>query len=313
VGWGHVSRARALLSLKECEGAIVLGGAFGEVEARFGNSEYCWRPWNAPTPSVSSLDQFDCVIVDDYELPDRWFDLVRRKKMLVVVDDWMRESVRADLVVNPNVGAVTQDYPRMAPRKVLTGSKYALLRPEAISEPRGTGPSLGQVLVTLGGSDPVGFTADLVECLSSTHWFKAGGVLVVVLGPSYSGPEPWRDNPRYERVRVVRDPTDFLELCRASDVVICGASVTSYEMAYLNKPFIPVASVENQRRVAEGWRAAGVPVVGPLFGCEWRRSAEHALSQALDGTGGGRLGRIGGAAVDGRGAIRLLGQLEALG
>src|SRR5207245_2051632 len=126
------------------------------------------------------------------------------------------------------------------------------------------------VLITLGGSDPQCHVAALATALIELPWYSAGGRLTVVLGPSFRGAWPSRGSLEAAgRVEVCRSPQDFIARCASADLVVCSASTTTYELAYLGRPFVPVALVDNQARVASEWSKQGVGPGVRVWESEW--------------------------------------------
>lgn len=313
VGWGHVSRCRALLEKRPRDAALIVGAGFDEVEscaAREGVA-FAVRSWHTPTEPLADVSRdYDVLIVDHYTLAKEWIARQTTRCPVFIIDDWMRSPLSATGMINPNAGATRDDYDGFAVEEVLAGPAYCLLREAVISARCAVHGDKrdDSVLLTFGGSDPNGRTASAVEALTRGDWYVDGGCLTVVLGSSYRGPEPWGDWPssRTGRLDVLRQPQDFLARCQAATLVVCGASVTSHEMAYLGVPFYPVALVGNQRRVAAAWRDAGVGDALSLEGAEWQQRLARQVN-GLVSDAAARASLVDAASiVDGNGADRVL-------
>jgi len=144
-------------------------------------------------------------------------------------------------------------------------------------------------------------------------WFsERPGRIVVILGSNYAGPTPWEGWSPKETAQVVavRDPGDFHRRLAEVDLVLCGAGTTNYELAYLGTPFLPLVTVQNQRRVAEEWsRILDVPTVD-LRDADWEPILGATLSTLMDeGRNRARMSRTGMGLVDGNGARRVLTEL----
>jgi spore coat polysaccharide biosynthesis predicted glycosyltransferase SpsG len=217
----------------------------------------------------------------------------------------MRSRFEVPMLVNANIGAKPTDYPFGHAQRWLTGAKAALLRSEVRSARRARPPSgaVREILVTFGGSDPRGISAVVAADLRRTAWFRQGGQLTLVLGASYHGP-PVRAGRRFE---VVQSTADFVARCAAADLVVSGAATTTYELAHLGTPFIPVATVDNQERISMSWARAGV---GPGLSTTqrgWRAALCRAVEEAAHDPAASRIAaRRVRRLVDGRGVKRLL-------
>ena len=246
VGLGHVSRGRALLSAAG-GGELILSQGIEEVLPLLDASERAVR-----------LDHrgcdYDVLVIDDYGFTETDIEKLGRTRPVVIVDDWVRPDARCDLLVNPNVGAVAGDYARAVTRQALLGPAFALMRDDVRAR-RGAWRGDGrQVLVTFGGSDPGGHTGTVLRRLTTAF---AGGPssrpsIVGIVGPSAKG-----DFQPYPGIELVRNPTDFLDRCLGSLLVVCSASTTSHEMAAMGVPFVPLATNEHQERILTGWRNLG--------------------------------------------------------
>ena len=321
IGWGHVSRARTLLEAAHPDSRAFVGRGFNEVVAwaREVDLRHEVVPWLGPTkPMDAHTGSVGVAVVDGYDVPGSWIEGMLGRCPVAVVDDWMRPTVRADVLVNPNVGASPDDYPNSDVTLKLCGAEFSLVRNEVrvtaaqLGVREHTGPAR-RLLVTLGASDPTGSTAQVAEIAGNTAWFRSGaGVLEIILGRSYTGPEPWTSWTERERrkVEVVRDPPDFVRRCAAADLVISGSGSTTYELAQLRSPFIPLVTVQNQDRIASGWSLlTGLDVIDvrqPGWSSKLGSRLDVVLSSA---TVRAEMDRACSMTVDGKGVSRVLDHL----
>jgi spore coat polysaccharide biosynthesis predicted glycosyltransferase SpsG len=254
------------------------------------------------------------VVVDHYGLTDDWIAEVGAHLPVAVVDDWMRPRAAAGLVINPNVGAAPAFYDA-SPERCLCGADYALIRPDlnrSVDPVSDGAPGSGRVLLTLGGGDSALSLATAIDAV------LAGGAsrisnLEVVLGPASSIEPTPRESEVSVPVAVHRAPADFSALCRSADLVVCGASTTSHEMAYLGVAFVPVVTVANQERIGRGWEEVGLaPYLSTEdIGFAGRLGEQVAWMLASPAERRRRIA-LGRALVDGKGAERVLRALSRL-
>ena len=309
LGLGHISRGRALLA--KCTGHLVVGTGIDEVSSLFPHLPLV--RWSTPDEPFAPEDiTADVVVVDDYDLPEEWVAAISDRAPVAVVDDWKRPDSAAHVVINPNVGAVPQFYASSAADVRLCGARFSLIRPEVTAAGIGRQTRPGSVLVTLGGGNS---TADLAALVSGLE--AHGGSLVrsmdVVLGPASTlDGRLVRHTVGEIAVTVHRGPEDFATLCAESEVVVCSASTTSHEMAYLGVAFAPVVTADNQERIARGWEEAGVApylsVQDPDFPENIGREVHSLLRDVTSRTTRAARGR---RAVDGRGPDRVMRALTA--
>jgi UDP-2,4-diacetamido-2,4,6-trideoxy-beta-L-altropyranose hydrolase len=318
VGWGHISRGRALVDRAGPGSELLVGACYDEVRASFSRADISTRlrRWGRDSahPDIPS-EAFDILVVDHYGIGSDWIIAASQAMPTYIVDDWMRERVQATGLINPNIGASLSDYVAVQVSDSFMGSQYALLRDEVRRMPRGDELRMrvSMVLVTMGGADPFGITRQVVECLAETEWFVTGGRIFAAIGQSYRGPDPAASlrAMRPNQVEVLRQPADFLSLCRESDLVVCSASTTSHEMAYLGRPFVPIAFADNQVGVVRGWAQVGIGAALDTRTPNWKREFASDAARLL----GSRTARndlaVGAMArVDGKGAERLLDALR---
>ncbi len=230
----------------------------------------------------------------------------------------MRTRVDASGLLNANLGAEEADYSGSSVRHWALGVQYALVRRSVRSarDQAQTSDGVRRLLVTFGGSDPQAATAAIARRLTLTRWFDEGGTLVVVLGGSYRGPEPWSEWPPATRARVEvhREPPNFPLLCAGADLVISAGGTTLYELCYLGRPFIPVAQAENNARIVSAFARRGLGSELAI----WRPGWIEGLAEEVEGwtTDGARrlaASRAVGTLVDGAGAQRVSAFLGQVG
>jgi spore coat polysaccharide biosynthesis predicted glycosyltransferase SpsG len=319
LGWGHVGRGRALVEAAPKGSTLVIGRGYDEIAQWVGatGAAFPLERWHAPDdPLGPSAQDYDVVVVDDYYLDSAWLERSSLSRATLLVDDWMRRCATVTGLVNPNLGAHRDDYSEVTAREWLVGPAFALLRRE-VREARAAEPRqvAERILVTLGGSDPGGITAQVAADVTETLWYTGGGAVTVVLGGSYAGPQPWHEWPagRTARLEVVRSPWDFAVRCGQAELVICGASTTTYELAYLRRAFIPVALVENQARITAEWAKLGVGRGITVWQPSWRRLLRDTVGALLaKGSSRSELGARVAKVVDGRGVERVLAACAAL-
>lgn len=320
IGWGHIWRGRAIVDAAAPGSELLVGNGYNEILSEFGargGITTAVRQWHSPAAPLDPVtSEFDILVVDDYHLAKNWIEAASRVIPTYVVDDWMRPDVSATGVVNPNVDAQRSDYALASVEECYTGLRYALIRAEVREMARNL-PLRDEprtLLVTLGGSDPRAVTADVVATLAELRWLQHGE-MVVILGASYRGPEPWEAAARCDRsarIKTVRGPADYLSRCANADLIVCGASTSSNEFAYLGLPFVPMAFVDNQSRVSKGWSRNGIGTGLDTRQRNWRAGLAEEVARLLDSAPERRdIARRGAGLVDGRGIERLLAAWSA--
>ena len=243
------------------------------------------------------------VIADSYALNSTELAALRRGiGYLVVIDDLANQQLPADIVTNSAVRATSVQYHALPETRFLLGASYVLLRHEfAANPPREIRDRVMRVLVTVGGSDPIGLTPRLA------NWVRKGmdGIGVdVVVGPFF---QKTRVEGEMAQVIVHREPNDMRALMLAADIAITGGGQTTYELAATGTPAIAVRLADNQRANVTGLAEAGtLDYVGDIGDGDLEGKIVTALKRlAEDREQRQEMSQRGRRLVDGRGAERV--------
>jgi UDP-2,4-diacetamido-2,4,6-trideoxy-beta-L-altropyranose hydrolase len=255
----------------------------------------------------------DWVVVDGYHFGSGYQRALQESgARVLVVDDYAHlDRYHADVLLNQNLGA--PDYRGRAPgARLLIGPRFALLRREFRDVPARTTPEVARrVLVTLGGSDPDGVSAQVVGALARVGQplkvqvvAGAGNPHLAVLErAAAAGPHP---------VDLVVDARDMPRRMAWADLAVTAAGSTSWELARVGTPQIAIVLADNQRPIARGLTDAGLAVSLGWHADVTDEGIADAVA-ALVGDAGRRdeLSRRGRELVDGRGALRVLAAMGA--
>lgn len=205
----------------------------------------------------SAIGQSDWIIVDHYLFDACWHSTARSfADRLLVIDDLANRSYDCDILLDQTFGRSAEDYRGLVPggARALTGSTYALLRPEFARERpaalarRRAGGAASRILISMGTSDPNGITSRILERVLAAAPECA---IDVVLGPQAASLERVGalgvGNPN---IFVHVDSDCMAELMRDADIAIGAAGTTSWERCCLGLPTITLVMAENQRLVA---------------------------------------------------------------
>ena len=258
IGFGHVARLCALIEEVSDNGdepILMFGGDRAAVSAWVRD-----RGLPAIHPHDYSADQTaraaeemraSCVVLDGPQIVrDLAPMLAERKLRAVIIDDNGKLDADAFAVVNHNIHAPSLANTYRAPRRLL-GRRYLLLRREMRKFTRGScRPMAGsrlRVIVTFGGSDPVGATARTLRLLPEDRPLE----LVVITGPGFRDDGDLASAAAVacsagHTVDVRRAPEDPGALFVSADAAICSAGGTLGELAYLGLPAIAYAIARDQ-------------------------------------------------------------------
>ena len=190
-------------------------------------------------------------------------------KTILVVDDLANRHHECDILVDQNLGREEIDYKGLVPEtcRVLTGSDYALLRPE-FSEMRERSLArrkknqLRQVIIAMGGVDQTDKTSRVLRALSQCTGL-AGLHITVVLGST----APHQQNVQREvenlpcSANLQVGVSDMAQLMSKSDLAVGAPGTSSWERACLGLPAILMIVAENQRAIAKSLQTFGAAII----------------------------------------------------
>ena len=223
--------------------------------------EYDWKEDAKEVNKVLQEIQTDWLIVDHYALDYRWETLVKgNTKKIFVIDDLADRAHISDLLLDQTLGRSKSDYENLVPKssKVITGSKYALLRSEfkkyrKKSIKNRDFSEVRSILVTMGGVDKNNFTNKILEILSSLE-FSRDLEIKVIMGQT----SPWISHVKESaselqyKTDVLTDIDNMAELMQKSDLIIGACGSTSWERCCLGVPSINIILEKNQEKIGNG-------------------------------------------------------------
>jgi UDP-2,4-diacetamido-2,4,6-trideoxy-beta-L-altropyranose hydrolase len=326
VGFGHLSRCLSLASYAQLCGADIEFLVFGDLDAKeriIAADFSCILIETAATSSAKWPQTFglkaDVVIVDllypgflASVTPSIFFRSVRNLGRLIVLIDVLGENsiksqlsmLSLDIVVCPYV---TSDLGiQITSGRYLESANYALLAPEYANLPvRYLRKNANRVLVSCGGSDPLGYTSEILCGLDNVSKFLE---VRVVVGPMFSTVlksevTKLAAKSRHQ-VAVVSSPTRLLNEMLWCDLAICSNGLTKYELAASQTPALlfsidahhesvnrPFASKQTAIDLGVGISSSRLvqATTELLSNLVWRSSMARKGRELIDGMGTERL------------------------
>ena len=273
----------------------------------------------AATRSLLRREHGTAVMLDGYRFGEAYRVGLQAAGARVLAWDDLGDGtpLHADLVVNAAPQAAALLYDAMAPGAVLLlGPGYAPLRREvrlAAQEPRRSIVDRPVLLVTFGGSDPLGLTGPVLQALAKGR--PAGCRIVAVVGGS---------NPRAEEVAALAAEGVFVEidcprmgaLMADSGLAVSAGGGTMGELAALAVPTLLVVTADNQAMASGDAAELGWCTTVDARGCDPDKAAAVIAGRALAlWADSGQRQRMQDAAtalpLDGDGAVRIASALTS--
>ena len=212
----------------------------------------------------------DVLVVDHYSLDSRFESSCRGwAASIVAIDDLADRPHDCDLLVDATPARIAGEYASLTPANalVVTGTEYALLRPEFVAAReaalarRAATEKVQRILVSLGLTDLHGFSEDVVRALLRMNSTFLIDVVIGVTAPSKEALE--RLATQEPRLCVHVAPTSMASLIAAADLAIGAGGTTSWERCCLGLPTVLIILAENQRLTGRRLQEAGAAVLAP--------------------------------------------------
>jgi UDP-2,4-diacetamido-2,4,6-trideoxy-beta-L-altropyranose hydrolase len=211
------------------------------------------------TNELVKLIQPDWLIIDHYGIDESWeLRLKSSCKRIMVIDDILNRHHSCDLLLDQTFDRMSDDYSTLTPEHCikLTGSEYALLRPE-FAELRDSSIRsrenyvLKHILIFMGGVDKYNVTDKTLEILKLCS-LPEDCRITVVMGTQ----SPWINQVKLNsltmpwKTEVRTNVSEMARLMAESDLAIGAAGSASWERCCLGLPTLMVVVADNQREAA---------------------------------------------------------------
>lgn len=281
LGVGHVMRSLALAEAAVAAGhEVVVAGCFegSFVQGQLGAAPVEVVRLPAPLadgdlrPVIDLVPRLhpDVLHVDSYEAPGRLRELLTSPEEAILsdavlsnVEDGTFGRRPADVVIDPTLGAELSPRPDDGSTLLLRGSRYTPIRLRVIAARRTDeiGTSFGDVarnvLVVMGGTDPVGLAPAVVELLARTG--LALEVTAIAVGVNAKRVRVAARGSALS-VNVLPPVDDLAARMSGQDLVISAAGTSVWELCCIGVPMAVLWAVDNQREGYDRVVAAGAAV-----------------------------------------------------
>lgn len=270
------------------------------------------------TIQALSDQSWDWLIVDHYALDARWESAMRTStKQIMVIDDIADRKHDCDVLLDQNFYADMQTrYAGKVPEhcQLLLGPRYALLRDEFRKlreqvKPR-TGP-VKRILVFFGGVDADNYTGRAIKALAEMG--TEGLHVDVVIGAQHPCRAEIETNCASQGFVCHVQTNRMAELMAAADLAIGAGGSASWERCCLGLPALSICVADNQQQ-----QIADAAQNGLLYGLTSTTDLAAVIklhvTALLENSYLRRLiSDRAMQAVDGRGVLRIIGNLGCTG
>jgi len=255
IGAGHVVRCRVLADALSRAGWQCYWSTSATTQTFLGT---VLEPYKNIKPEswYQTNGVFDLMVIDRYDFDQRQERQLRQfTRKLLVIDDLANRMHDCDGILDQTLGRQVSDYARYLPEhcRCFIGFEYALVRQtfldarQEIIKRRKTQHQVQRVVMSLGGSDPHGHTARLVQKLITLGY---SGQLSCVLGFSAEQQsEVTRLLQQSQMQWTTHCNADMLSLYKQADLAIGAAGTSSWERICLGLPCVTIKTADNQETI----------------------------------------------------------------
>ncbi|MBR0308442.1 MAG: hypothetical protein IJH92_06075 [Mogibacterium sp.] len=247
-GFGHFYRMSGI-----CEHAIRKGGdavlylmADNAAKANLTRDYVRFVNWKDPDVYKKLLDSDTTLVVDSYHVDVEELEQFQKySRDMVVIDDNIRLDYHDMKILNPNYFAICLKYPQDRNNELFLGKDYTLLRDD-FSSPgkREIRDKVSDILITMGGTDPMGRTVSIIRMLKRV---PEEARLHVVCTKAYHDLDDIQaalsDN---DRMYLNIGASDMCALMKECDFAVASAGQTTNELIKMLCPAVLVVVADNQ-------------------------------------------------------------------
>ncbi len=272
-------------------------------------------------PPEDLVDDAAAVVVDGLDIPDSDLAALAATGLpLAMIDDMgHRAAYPGALVVNQNLHAAPALYAGKTGARLCLGPSWGLLRREFRTdgaEARPVPEIAHRLLILMGGADPKGYSALVLDAVAQAAETLAGEpeVILVVGAANPALPELERRAALLPvRIEVRHDVRDMAGLLGSVDLAVSAAGSTVLEMAALGVPMVIGAQNESEVGPAAALARKGAAFdMGPLDRLDPDTLTRTVIALAQDGDQRQAIAQRARRLVDGLGADRVAATLAGL-
>ncbi len=331
IGWGHMMRCFSLAEAFRPKNAKIsfisrnLSGSLCKFIEKNGynvhylpNKDLEWTNDAEKTIKIiDNLDPVDWLIIDNYELNDKWETILKSHvKKIMVIDDMTKREHNCDLILDQNLYEnMKKCYDGLIPRncKKLIGPKFALLRKEfrqIRKNLRIRDGEIKRILISFGSSDPSNETMKVLDAINQldNKQIKMDFVLGISGNTSKSMKKLCS---KTSNITCHYQSTNIAQLMKKADLSIGAGGSTTWERCCLGLPAIVSISSDNQKKLTEAVAKNGCSInlglVNKLSSKDYQKAINNIDSLSLT-----RMSQKCIQLVDGNGVYRVVDVLLSM-
>lgn len=308
IGLGKIYRALTLATALDdslnCKITFISDKAYNGGVQKLRDSKFETVAVANETEAIQAIDEFaaDILFIDiQTPIEEHLRQFHQASTAVVNLEDLGESADYADYVLNPQ-----RDSGSEQPVNHLTGTDYLVLREEFKQASNEIAQNPNQILLTFGGSDPLGLTVGVLTELGKRD---LPFTYRLVLGPDFGSREELNQLPDeyLANVETRSDVSNMAELMQWADVAVSSGGRTVYELAATGTPSIVIAQNEGEAERMELLRQQGaIEFLGRGDRIDLSRVPDELLDLANNYDRRQEMSTRGQELVDGNGVERIL-------
>ncbi|HMO61134.1 MAG TPA: bifunctional UDP-2,4-diacetamido-2,4,6-trideoxy-beta-L-altropyranose hydrolase/GNAT family N-acetyltransferase [Ferruginibacter sp.] len=198
----------------------------------------------------------EIVVLDGYWFGKKYQQAIKSKGCtLVYIDDLIEAGNIADIVINHSPGVNIGQYQDTAPgTAIYTGSAYSLVQaPDMYRNKTTQGKLFGQLLLAMGGADPLNYTCTLLQ--EQQPYISRFDAVKIIVGNAFPHIQQLKDSiaafPQAEILQAL-SKTEVYAVMQKSTVAILSASTMAMEYAAVGGLLSVIQTAQNQKYLYKG-------------------------------------------------------------
>jgi UDP-2,4-diacetamido-2,4,6-trideoxy-beta-L-altropyranose hydrolase len=312
VGLGHLRRSMSLgVELVTC-GATVSLFAPMEIASTKSVVESAVTVRRLPS-AITDIDSLltitsdaDLIIVDTYRLDLKKFMSKAKNQLVVSFVDFDNQDSFGNIAINGSPNALPFKAALDSASAQLFGPRYQIISKDVVTAKLSKKPKrdVRHLLVTMGGSDPMGFLPHLFKWVERNVCRGWPQLTVDFIVGQYVS-----ENfiPTTKNLQVHGGSDGIAKLLATADIAISAGGQTLFELVYCEVPAIAVSySTDQDANIRSLERLGAISFAGKVSDSRILQSLEICLEELIgSATKRKTLMRQGADIIDGKGALRI--------
>jgi UDP-2,4-diacetamido-2,4,6-trideoxy-beta-L-altropyranose hydrolase len=255
IGMGHFIRTLALAEMLKYEFYCIYSSQTPSVYQINEIEKVCHERIDLPSDDthfsvfLKLLQGDEIVVLDNYYFTTEYQLAIKAKGCkLVCIDDMHDKHFVSDVIINHAEGITEFQYSAEKYTAFCLGYKFALLRPDYLSNVSLEITKQYSFLIMMGGADPYNLTAKIISMIQPLQFSLP---IAVVVGAGYNNEHQYKLNNNIELFKGVESSKVF-QLMQVAQLGIFPASTVAIEACAARLPFICGYFVDNQQEIYNG-------------------------------------------------------------